>query len=363
MNRLTGFCLLFVFLELMAFLPASTPIRLRPEPLPFTPKEFYIAAVTDQRTNRGPIARLALTAGSPTEAIDLEGGVTTSIQQFINQSLKQNRKLRPLAMRVTECRLTETAAGNRVEGKFTFGVAFDLLGKNDFGDATTTRLTEYRSSANYTRPISQTTVIEPTIRQAIIASLRNINEYMKRQAGQNEKLATGITVNFKEDTRITTDDTVFYNPDRPLTWDDFRAVPRKGSHYAAEVFTSFAYDGNSTVTNGVISLNLTLKAYMLKESSWVHDVARTAYTLKHEQRHFDITKIIVERFKRRIQPDSLSIDDYNSIVQYQFIEAFRDMNRMQKQYDEETRHGQDPLAQERWNLKIDAELRTFGVKK
>ncbi|WP_229368446.1 hypothetical protein [Fibrisoma limi] len=347
----------------MAFLPPFTPIRLRPESLPFTPKEFYVAAVTDQRPNRGPVARLALTAGSPTEAVDLEGGVTASIQQFINQSLKQNRKLRPLAMRLTECRLIETATGNRVEGKFTFGVAFDLLSKNDFGDATTTRLTEYRSSANYTRPISQTTVIEPTIRQAVIASLRNVNEYMNRQAGQNEKLATGITVNFKEDTRITTDDTVFYNLARPLTWNDFLAVPRKGSHYAAEVFTSFAYEGSSTVKNGTINLSLALKTYMLKESSWVRDEARNGYTLNHEQRHFDITKIIVERFKRRIQPDSLSLEDYNSIVQYQFIEAYRDMNRMQKQYDDETRHGQDPLAQERWNLKIDAELRTFGVKK
>jgi hypothetical protein len=35
---------------------------------------------------------------------------------------------------------------------------------------------------------------------------------------------------------------------------------------------------------------------------------------------------------------------------------------MQKQYDAETNHSVDQADQERWNQKIDAELRKFGVK-
>jgi hypothetical protein len=38
------------------------------------------------------------------------------------------------------------------------------------------------------------------------------------------------------------------------------------------------------------------------------------------------------------------------------------MNRVQEQYDAETRHGQDEAAQQRWNQRIDAELREFKVK-
>ena len=91
---------------------------------------------------------------------------------------------------------------------------------------------------------------------------------MNRESGQNEKLARSLKINFIDDTRITNDDTVHYNPARKLTWADFQAEPRKGSHYAAEVFTSFAYEGKSTVKDGVIILNLTAKAYMLKNSSW-----------------------------------------------------------------------------------------------
>ncbi|GAB3505948.1 hypothetical protein GCM10027341_38340 [Spirosoma knui] len=353
----------FVFLSVLSGVsPKNDPIQLQPEKLAFTPKEFFIAAVTDQRQERGAVARLAVALNQPVQPVDLEGGAAEGVRAFINRSLTQTKKLRPIAMRIIQLRLTETAAGNRVTGRFSFEAAFDLLGKED-GRETSTRLTTYRGSANYVRPLQQTTVIEPTIRQALVASLRSLNDYMNREASQNEKLATRLVVNFSEDSRITDDDTVHYNPARKLVWADFRAEPRKGSHYAAEVFTSFAYEGKSAVKNGVINVNLTVKSYMLKNSSWGRPDAKNAYALNHEQRHFDIAKITAERFKRKIQPDSLTLEDYNSIIQYQFIESFREMNQMQQRYDLETNHSTNQAAQERWNQQIDAELRSFGVLK
>ncbi|GAB3034640.1 hypothetical protein [Spirosoma pulveris] len=360
MNK--AFFALFIVGSLALF-SAPDPIRLRPESLPFTPKEFYIAAVTDQRSDRGPVAHLALVLNQPPQPVDLDKGVASSFMKFIDQGLKQNKSLRPIAMRIRQCRVSETASGNRVSGKFTFAVTFELLGKDDDGNATSTRLTDYQGSATYTRPLSDPSVIEPTIRQAVVSSLRSLNEYMKRESGNNEKLALSLKVIFTDDTRITDDDTVHYNPARKLTWNDFKAPPRQGSHYAAEVFTSFAYEGKSSVKDGVIILNLSAKAYMLKQSSWGRADARNAYALNHEQRHFDIVKIIVERFKRKIQPENLTMEDYNSLTQYQFLESFREMSRMQSQYDDETNHSLNQVAQERWNEKIDAELRTFGVIK
>lgn len=355
----------FFFALLLAVavsIPATPdPIRLRTEVLPFTPQDYYIASVTDQRPDRGPIARLVRVLHQPPQPADLDKGVAVSFQQFINQGLKQNKTLRPIAMRIRQCQFSETAIGNRISGQFMFAVTFDLLGKDDAGDATSTRLTDYQGSARYSRPLGQPDVVESTLRQALVASLRSLNEYMKREGGRNEKLARSLKINFIDDTRITHDDTVHYNTARKLTWADFQADSRKASHYAAEVFTSFAYEGKSTVKDGVIILNLNAKAYMLKTSSWARPDARNAYALNHEQRHFDITKIIVERFKRKIHPDSLTLEDYNSITQYQFIESFREMNRMQTQYDTETNHSLNQAAQERWNQKIDTELRSLGV--
>ncbi|GAB3708031.1 hypothetical protein GCM10027592_42740 [Spirosoma flavus] len=355
------FSLLFV--GLLSVTSQIDPIRLRSENLPFTPREFYIATVTDQRSERGPVARMALELNKPVQSVDLEKGLAGSFQQFVNQSLRQTKSLRPVAMRVKQCRISESAAGNRVTGEFTLVLAFELLGKDDTGAETSTHLMDYQGGTKYTRPLNQTAVIESSIRQTLGASLRRFNEYMNRESGRNEKLAKKLQVNFIDDTRITDDDTVQYNPDRKLTWADFKGEARKSSHYAAEVFTSFSYEGKSVVKNGVIILNLNAKAYMLKNSSWGRADAKNAYALNHEQRHFDITKIILERFKKKLNPDSLTLEDYNSIAQYQFIESYRELNRMQTQYDDETNHSLNQAAQERWNQKIDAELRSFGVIK
>src|ERR1700712_3411209 len=102
----------FFSLFLVGLFPFSSladPILLRSERMAFTPKEFYIAAVTDQRTERGPVARLAITLNQPTQMVDLEKGVAASFQEFINQGLKQNKGLRPIAMRVRQCRVSENA--------------------------------------------------------------------------------------------------------------------------------------------------------------------------------------------------------------------------------------------------------------
>ena len=244
----------FILFLVVAFrFPSTTdPIRLRSESLPFSPKEFYIAAVTDQRPDRGPIARLALVLNQPPQPVDLEKGVAASFQQFIDQGLKQNKTLRPIAMRIRQCQISETAKGNRVSGQFMFAVTFELLGKTMPVPTTSTRLTDYQGSATYTRPLGHPDVVEPTIRQALVASIRSLNEYMKRESGRNEKLARSLKINFIDDTRITDDDTVHYNPARKLTWADFQAEPRKGSHYAAEVFTSFAYEGKSSVKTALL---------------------------------------------------------------------------------------------------------------
>ncbi|GAB3944187.1 hypothetical protein GCM10028805_11480 [Spirosoma harenae] len=353
--------ILTFFAGLLSFSPSIDPIRLRSESIPFTPKEFYVAAIIDQRPERGPIARMALELNQSPQPVDLDKGISVSFQQFINQGLKQNKALRPVGMQIRQCKVVETASGNRVSGQFSFDVAFVLLGKDDTGKETTTHLMDYKGGTKYVRPLGKTDVIESSIRQTLIGALRHFNDYMNRESNQNEKLAKTLRVNFIDDTRITNDDTVHYNPARKLTWDDFKGEARKSSHYAAEVFTSFSYEGKSSVKDGVINLNLKVKAYMLKNSSWGRPDAKNAYALNHEQRHFDITKIIVERFKKKLHADSLTLEDYNSIAQYQFIETFRELNRMQTQYDDETNHSLNQAAQERWNQKIDAELRSFGI--
>jgi hypothetical protein len=127
------------------------------------------------------------------------------------------------------------------------------------------------------------------------------------------------------------------------------------------VFPSFAYQGRPRVRNGVVELDIVLSIFVVRSSSWVGPGQQTAINLNHEQRHFDIVRIVAERFRRKATSDSLTVEDYNSILQLQYLKSFTEMNHLQDQYDAETHGGTDLAAQERWNRRIDADLKNYGV--
>ncbi|HVI48303.1 MAG TPA: hypothetical protein VM802_25770 [Chitinophaga sp.] len=156
-------------------------------------------------------------------------------------------------------------------------------------------------------------------------------------------------------------DTLFYSPARRLQWDDFHGhIPSSGSS-AAVSYTSFAYEGSSHLVHDTLKITLSLQVFFVKSASWVRPDSRTTYALAHEQLHFDITRLIAERFKQKLLQTALNRDDYDSIIQYQYLQSFREMNRFQYAFDQDTRHGADPAAQARWRDKVNLGLKNKGV--
>lgn len=174
---------------------------------------------------------------------------------------------------------------------------------------------------------------------------------------------TVIQLNFeeKQDGASPTSDTVFYTPNRRLEWTDFLAQPSPSGPSAAVAYTSFAYDGNSNLENDTLRITLRLQVFFIKSASWVRPDARNSYALAHEQLHFDITRLVVERFKQKLRQTALNRDDYDSIIQYQYLQSFREMNKLQYKFDQETNHGLNPAAQLRWRDKVNVGLRNNGV--
>jgi hypothetical protein len=344
--------------------PAVAPpaIALRSEPMPFTPKEFYVAGVTDARADRKAVAYLLAPGPAPNapavvRPTDLQGGAQAAIREYLRKSLPRNARLRPVLMRLQEYRVTESAGtGKGVQGEVAVAVSFHLKRRVDTLD-----LVSYRGGIRYTRSANQTATVEQALRQSLVGAMQYLDNWMNREVDHNEKLARAVRVTFSDYLRNDKADTVFYTPGRPLVWDDFRDTPRPGP-YAASVFPSFAQEGRTTVENGTIHLDLLLKVYVLKNASWVRPSSREDYALNHEQRHFDLVKLVAERFKKKVLADTLTAEDYDGQIGYEYLESYREMNRLQEQYDGETRHGLDREAQERWNRRIDEELRAFGVR-
>lgn len=156
-------------------------------------------------------------------------------------------------------------------------------------------------------------------------------------------------------------DTLFYAPTRKLRWEDFQGKPSPAGPSAAVSYTSFSYEGSSLLVHDTLRIKITMQVFFIKSASWARSDVRDAYSLSHEQLHFDITRLVVERFKQKLLQTALNRDDYDSVIQYQYLQSFREMNRLQYAFDQDTRHGTNPAAQLRWRDKINVGLKNKGV--
>jgi hypothetical protein len=349
--------LAFLIFPAFRFAAAQTGnIILKDEQIPVTPKEFYIANVTDERDNRGAVAWILPPANITDQAkaypVDLQGGALFAIKQFIERNLPRDTAYRPITIGLKKFMVTESAlTGGKVEGHVAVVMSFDITR----GDNETLHLLDYKGNATYTRNAGPPQEIEPTLRHTLENGLIYLNTWMDRQAATNIKLAKAVKISFTDYEEKPEGDTIYYSFKRPLTWDDFQSKIPAG-RYDAEVYPTIGYDEHTDVAKSVINVSLAIKVCLPKSASWVRDGSRNDYSLNHEQRHFDIAKIAAKHFKEKLNAENLTVGNYEGIINFDYLEAYREMNNMQKQYDDETRHGSDESAQQQWNERIDGEL-------
>ena len=330
------------------------PIELKVKKFPFDPKEFYIKRVVDNRKNRESIGSLITSASNPLQKRQavMKGGADKAVFDFISKGLARNSNLRPIILTLNELKITETLLpGGLVSGDLDFNVSFEI-DRND----EPVKLMEHKGGASYTRSANQHALIESVISASVINAMGYFNSWINQEADRNEKLAKNLELTFTEVKNDLKSDTLFYESNQPLSWADFKSKPDARSRFAAEIFPFLSFEESYKVVKGVIKIDLKLKVYLVRSFSWVKDYARTQYTLNHEQRHFDIVKLSADRFKKRIKKENLNVDNYQGILSVEYLETLREMNRIQVQYDAETKHGADEAAQQKWDELIDKEL-------
>lgn len=336
-------------------------IVLRDEHLNICPKEFYVSDVIDDRSDKRVFAWLLpfndaerQTKASP---VDLSGGFD-AVKRFIKNCIPQDTTLRPIVIHIKKFNATEAMnASGQAEGHAVLMISFDLR-----QDDETQHLVDYTGNASYIRTSGPAQDIEPTLRKMIGSSLDYFNNWINKQAAGDIRLAKSVSVSFSDYTENPEGDSVYYSPRRRLTWSDFKGnVPN--SRYAAEVSPSIGYSERAEVQNGVVRLNLQIKVCLPKSACWAKDGVRgDAYTLNHEQRHFDLAKIAAMHFVQKIKAENLPVNNYYGFINFDYVDAYRQMDTLEMTYDNETAHGLDRFAQEKWNERIDKELKGLDVK-
>lgn len=339
----------------------SGTISLNPVKQNFVPTEFYINSVADFRDTKGAVGNLIYLSADKNNfssiSADLEGGTIQAIKNFFSKSLPVNARLRPINIHLKTLNITEEKMRDLpITGSVDFEVEFYI--QKDYGTAT--HLLNYHGKAKYQRNSNSKSVVEQALQQTLSNALVYFNTYINREAPVNVKLAKAIKLSFSD--YIKQDpDTVYYSKARPLTWDDFKGN-LSSSKFAAYIYPDFAYNEKISIKNGVIQVSFDIRVFLAKSASWVNSSSRNLYVLNHEQRHFDIQKIFVEKFKNDLKAEELTPDNFEGTINVQYLETRREIHRMQEKYDDETNHGINASQQDHWNKYIDEQLAKYNVK-
>ena len=158
-------------------------------------------------------------------------------------------------------------------------------------------------------------------------------------------------------TSMPASEVIYYTPENKLVWDDFNGkVPANSGRTAAVTMSGFGYTASLTSSGGKGELNIKVYCFFNKNRSWVKPGKTTAYILNHEQHHFDISFIAACIFVDKIQSTIITKKDYNNLLPRIYDECIDAMNKMQDDYDGQTRNGQETTFQEKWNKFIDNKM-------
>ena len=147
-------------------------------------------------------------------------------------------------------------------------------------------------------------------------------------------------------------DTIFYDFDQKLTWQDFQGTPGTQHFIGAITASGFAFRSSMNYTNDVVHIRIGIFSFFTKHESWKKSDINSAYHLEHEQHHFDITRLGAEEFLREIQKATFNMKNYQQLLNAIFSRVYDENMQLQQQYDRETSNSIDVKKQMEWNKKI-----------
>jgi len=328
-------------------------ISLKFESVRNKPHNFYFSTVIDERKDKTKIG--VIYGENLTEkCLKLSGGTTKAVQNYVSKSIIKEPADYPIILKIKELSIIENLTKLKITGKCKIRITYVFQ-----RDTTEVELTDFQTNITFNRTQGDYNNYETLLSKVIEKSVTYFNEWMEENYDKNPKLIKSVKLVINSDYQIEKPekgDTIFWSPSHTMTWADFTGTVPKTSKYSAQIFNNFEYIAPLHLENGVLIINLQMKVYMLKSGSWTSSTDLSNYSIAHEQVHFDLTKIVAESFKQKAKA-ILTVDNYDSELQLLFIEMYREMNRLQKNYDDESNHSINVLGQQKWQQFVDSELR------
>jgi hypothetical protein len=324
----------------------------------FKSNYYYLGEVFDARETKSNAIGLIYSDLSPTpNSYYLDKGIKSYLKEKLESVFIYSRDPYFVNLALQKLSFSEKSDSQKIiYGQFEFKGSFYITTGQD-----SITIFPFKYSVKYRRKPSERDKLEDVLKSKLIDLNINLEKWFEKNYAKNYFLARHVTVKTTDFTPNFIDSDTLYFFQRKVKLDDFLTVEKRKSKYSGQIFTSMGYQSTVRMSNDTVYLNMEIKVYQIKGMSWIIEEAKTKYVLDHEQTHFNISQLVAEKFKQHIKDEAITPTDYDSRIQYLYIEYFRKIYQLQSQYDSETEHGLNKNEQGRWEKYIDEELKKFGV--
>lgn len=319
-------------------------VTLAPNSETLSTSKYRYAKVIDVRSQKNGIGEIYDNDGQRHQII-IQGNLEQEVLELFSKKLiTSGSPFYNIEVHVTRFELYEkrNKDTNLYEGDVKLGLSYFLQGLSE-----PIKLVDYAGALSYRRAANSNSRVKLVVNQVFYNAMDYFDSWIKAQEMDNPTLAQKVSLRIIDPIRPSKTDTVFYDPKRPLIWDDFNSSPTPLSRFNASIFTSFSIEGNAEIQGGELIQNVEFKVYMLPEQSWVR--VQSDYAIRHEQLHFELVRIAVDRMIAKLKSMELEREFYDAKLHTEFLDALREVGKLQEAYDGDTRHGLDMGAQNTWD--------------
>ncbi|MEM1218903.1 MAG: DUF922 domain-containing protein [Bacteroidota bacterium] len=144
---------------------------------------------------------------------------------------------------------------------------------------------------------------------------------------------------------------IYWDRKRPLKPDDFWADPPLSFTANALTYSGFFVELEKDLSSDLPRL-LTYTFFDPAKSWMLAEDRSNKALLAHEQVHFDLSEWVRRDLQKALNRLNPRREDFMDQINITFDQHLLRLDSLQKAYDQETRHGLDPVEQAKWAQKV-----------
>ena len=145
---------------------------------------------------------------------------------------------------------------------------------------------------------------------------------------------------------------------RRLSWTDFKGKPRTGANFVASTNSGMSFSFSYTEKNEKRTMDYSVVCNFYPQQSWFKPGQVSAYILKHEQTHFDISELHARKLRKRIEETTFS-KNIKKEIEALYRKTEQERQQVQNTYDSESDHSKNKEGEYFWRTKIAQELKKY----